>query len=147
MGATLEISRLNVFAHVIDHDDAHGAQFLLSEDPFQVWSVDHSMSLTSVKNPMIAFEEDWSSILIPEIPTHLAQRLLAIEREDVERLARVESYRRLGSARLVPIDPDKGPPGADAWGATRAERDLIWGQIVHIKRLIQEGHLGLFDSP
>ncbi len=139
-----ELARLNVFAFVVDHDDAHDAQFPISFDPFQIWSVDHSMAFTSIESPINWFEEDWSEIRVPAIPSDLARRLTEVRKNHVERLRRIEDYERIGD-RLVPAEPaDIEPSSRRAWGASKNERELIWQRISELQDLLTAGALRRF---
>lgn len=139
-----KLARLNALTYLVDHDDAHAGQFLVSEDPFHVWSVDHSMSLTSVKNPMVVFLEDWSKWKLPSMPRTLAERLRSISRGDIESLRRIESYDAYGP-RLVPRGPGEAVgEGLHPWGTTNAERRLIWRKVQRLLRGLDRGDITTF---
>lgn len=138
-----KLSRVNVLTYVIDHDDAHGGQFLATESPFHLWSIDHSMSLTSIKNPMVLFKEDWSKLIVPAIPRRLAERLSRIDRADVEKLENIEGYEKHGD-RLVSRPHRGGRDEVSSWGATERERGIIWSRIQQLQQALESEELGVF---
>lgn len=139
-----EIARLNVFTFVVDHDDAHQAQFPLIAEPFQVWSVDHSMSLSAIENPLLWFTKDWKQMRVPAIPSDLALRVSSIEEHDVESLAHIESYEKKGD-RLVPIRNSSQGEGIEGWGASKRERQIVWRKIHRLQEMLMSGELGIFE--
>ncbi len=138
-----KLARMNALTFIVEHDDSHGEQFLVSEDPFHVWSIDHSMSLTSTKNPMALFTEDWSKLKVPAFPQDLADKLRAISPSDIEKLEVIETYRRIGE-RLVPRRYEDGLAKFEAWGADQNERRLIQHKIERLVARLEDGSLETF---
>lgn len=155
-----KVARFNVFSFVLSHGDSHRDQFLVPvDDPFHVWSVDHSISLTSLKNPKTLFEEDWSRLLVPAIPAPVAARLRALQRSDIDHLTVIERYQAEGD-RLIPIRAPtaivSAPSEADielVWngrrlevGTTLRERELIWSKLSELQAKLNLGELGEFED-
>lgn len=151
-----KLARLNTVAFVIDHGDAHKGQFLVGSDPFRVYSIDHTVALTSPQNPMVVFHEDWSTWLVPAVPAQLAERILSLEEKHVAGLSVLEVYEKVGG-HLVPSGrPDVGgflPPEQASnfgfrWheghlqvGTKATERALIWARIQKIQEMLRSGRI------
>lgn len=153
-----KVARLNLLTVFVRHGDSHPGQFLVARDPFRVFSVDHSISLTMAENPMVLLREDWSELIVPSIPKSLADRVRTIHREDVDALsvvARLDKHDK-GMVQVSLKDVPRGgdfayqaDEGSVLIGATEAERDLIAEQIEVVKQALSDESLGVFgdDEP
>ncbi len=152
-----KVARLNLITYIIEHGDPSPSQFLVSTEPFHAWSVDHSVSLTSMKNPLALFKEDWSFLLVPRITEKLARRILDLTRRDINQLALLESYRITRHGQIVsqPLSDAsrtlahyESLPGVRfrngrlEIGATQKERRLIWLKIQNLQRQLTSRKLG-----
>jgi hypothetical protein len=105
------ITDLNLLTYLIHHGDAHDKQFLLTKDrpgP-RVYSVDNSITFESIKNPMLFFREDWSTIHVPALSARSIERLERLGGEHFARLYAVESYEKRGTDLIV--TPPQAPVG------------------------------------
>ncbi len=140
-----KLARMNALTFIVEHGDPHGEQFLVQFEPFHVWSVDHSVSMTSVKNPLSYFEEDWSNLIVPSFPRELAEKLRSITAEDISKLATIETYARVDD-RLVPRAYRKGMSKLQPWGATAKERELLESKLRELVTRLDDGSLGVFND-
>ena len=108
------VADLNLLTYLIHHADAHDHQFLVTKDPRspRVYSVDNSIAFQSLKNPMLLFREDWSTLRVPAVSRRSVARLKRLRERDFAALAVIEQHRKVGEV-LVPIAPESliGPPG------------------------------------
>jgi hypothetical protein len=150
------VADLNLITYLIHHGDAHGKQFLVTEQDGEprVYTVDNSVAFESMKNPMMILRgADWSTIQVPSLPRAHVERLRALTRDEWARLAVIEQFRR-EQGRLVPI-PTTGPAGPrDAsmrWVGNELQVGLtdveITGVIERARQLdqqLQQGKFSLF---
>lgn len=150
-----KLARLNMLTFTVAHGDAHAEQFVVNQrGPFQVWSVDHSIALTSLKNPKALFEEDWSNLQVPHVPASLLQRMLAVTRNDVDRLALLMTF-RIDEDRLIRVPNARGEQtlaedfdlrvkgGVVQVGTTLRERDVIWSKFEELRQKVEAGELAV----
>ncbi len=143
------VSALNIITFAAEHGDSHARQFVVAEKPFHVWSVDHSISLTAVKNPMALLREDWSKMKVPQLPADMAARIAQLKRSDIDRLGLIEVLREEGNGLIAEAAPPA--PHEDIAivhknhkvyvGTTMAERDLIWGKVQDLQADLSSGEL------
>ncbi len=136
----LAVARLNLLTYLIDHDDSHEQQFLLSGGPgrLHLYSVDNSMSFDSRTNPELSPAEDWSRIQVPALPEEAIERLRQLQRRDIDALRALEWF-ELRDGMLKPIESpeaDERSGGALAWhgrrlsvGLTDSEIDQVWRRV------------------
>lgn len=128
------VSRTNLLTYVINHGDAHPEQFLLEKAPrgVRTYVVDSSISLRSIKNPMLLFREDWSQIHVPWLPKGPVARLRGLKPEDYARLETVAVLERRGR-QLVDVSAAGSPPASDgsamSWAGARLRIGLTSGEI------------------
>jgi hypothetical protein len=146
-----KLARLNLVAVLIEHGDSHPGQFLAAEEPFRIFSVDHSISLSLIENPMVLLREDWSELIVPALPEALAARVAALSPEDVQRVAIVARLRAAGrglvqvegSGSAVVDSRKKYVPTKNGLlvGTTTAERAVIARQIAKVQSALSRGVL------
>ena len=147
-----KLSRLSLLAVFVNHGDSHPGQFVVAEDPFRMFSIDHSISLSSMRHPMVIFREDLSELILPSIPSALATRVLALEEDDVLDLRVVASLAERGDGltQLAEVPPHvrEATPGeyltvSDGLliGTTDEEREVIWNKIMEVQSALVQGTL------
>jgi len=135
------VAAANLLTYVINHGDAHTEQFLVERGTrgIRAYVVDSSIAFLSIKNPMLLLREDWSNIQVPSLPKSALDRLRALTRDDVQRLATVAEL-HLNDRQLRNVDsPErsrKPREGTMDWdgprlriGLTPAEIDLVQTRI------------------
>jgi len=137
------LAKANLLTYTINHGDAHDEQFLLQSTSrgFRAFVVDNSISLQSIKNPMLLVREDWSQIQVPWLPKETIERLNKLTDDDYASLGNVTELERQG-ARLVPVHAGKGTVKSDgsamAWQGDHLRIGLTANEIDLVKSRIRE---------
>jgi len=147
------VANLNVVTFLIHHADSHAGQFLLTEPPIHVYSVDNSIAFESIKNPLLLVRDDWSRLEVPAIPRDVAEGLTQLEPDALRALHTIERY-ELGSGVLErrPATPDdleahdgvEWTRGVLRIGLTRREVDGVDARIAELARRLVHAELGVF---
>lgn len=133
---------LNLLTFLIDHDDSHNEQFMLtgSGATLRIYSVDNSMSFGTGTNPELSESEDWSRIQVPKLPRDKLDRLARLRREDVEGLATLQELRSV-DGRLLPsplrTNRAQGGTGTLRWRGDRLQIGLDVGEREQLWRRLQ----------
>jgi hypothetical protein len=128
------VGKSNLLTYLINHGDAHEEQFLLESTPrgLRAYVVDNSISLRSIKNPMLLFREDWSQIQVPFLPKEMVGRLRALTPETFAGLGAIAVFERRGNA-LVDVSALGAMPKSDgtamSWHGNRLRIGLTSGEI------------------
>lgn len=88
------VSRLNVFARIIDHRDSHARNVVVDDEdePTRVFLIDNSLAFSGLFNPLVRWlgvDRDWASPIIPAIPTEVRRDLARFDPAALDRLATV----------------------------------------------------------
>jgi len=131
------IADLNLLTYLIRHGDAHDQQFLITKDRQRprVYSVDNSIAFQSIKNPMLLFRQDWSTIQVPAVSKRSVARLQSLSEDEWARLPVIEQYIKRGTA-LVPAPPGEviGPPDNGLrWVGLGLQIGLTEGEIAGVR--------------
>jgi hypothetical protein len=131
------IADLNLLTYLIRHGDAHDQQFLITKDRQRprVYSVDNSIAFQSIKNPMLFFRQDWSTIQVPAVSKRSVARLQSLSEDEWARLAVIEQYVKRGTA-LVQAPPGDviGPPDSGLrWVGLGLQIGLTEGEIAGVR--------------
>lgn len=148
------LARLNLLTYLIDHRDSRDANFLRSTDPDRprVFAVDNGLAFGGFKNPFTIFIGDWSEIRVPALPRAQIERLRAVTRGDLDRLAVVEQYQNR-EGMLVAVPPT-GPLAENEavrasesvvqFGLTRKEIDGVEARLRELLERVDAGEIELF---
>jgi hypothetical protein len=137
------VSNTNLLTYLINHGDAHNAQFLLEQTPggVRAYVVDNSIAFRSIHNPMLLFREDWSKVRVPLLPRRTVERLRALTDEDFARLAIVAELERRGK-QLVSVAPTPVASESDgkamAWAGDHLRIGLTPGEIELVRSRVRD---------
>jgi hypothetical protein len=135
------LANANLLTYAINHGDAHDEQFLLQSTTrgYRTFVVDNSISLRSIKNPMLLFREDWSNIHVPWLPKKSVERLAKLTDGDFAGLGSVTELERRGRDLVTVRASDrqaKSDGSGMSWsgnrlrvGLTKSEIDLVQARI------------------
>lgn len=152
------LANVNLLSYMIRHGDAHPGQFLMLREPAlpRVYSVDNSIALRSVKNPMLLIREDWSLIQVPALPEPQLERLASLTEADFEELLVLQRFERTldGQLRLAERSGATGNPSEPvSWvgrelviGMTPSEIDLVARRVRALVKLYRSGELETFGE-
>jgi hypothetical protein len=149
------VANLNIVTYLVRHGDAHNEQFLLARGPDapHVYVVDNSIAFESIKNPMLLFREDWSTLRVRSLPEKSAARLRQLDQRNVASLAVIEQATAT-SGGLAPSRPEA--PHGDLsegvrWngkelqvGLTRTEIEGVWVRLQNLVRRLESQEIGTF---
>jgi hypothetical protein len=151
------LSNLNLLTYLIDHDDSHEGQFMVTRlgNRLRIYSVDNGMSFDSGTNPNLDESEDWSRIQVPALPGDKVSTLSRLERSDFEALLVVQRF-ALKAGQLTPAPREAHyarSPDALAWrnhnlsvGLSRAEADQLWKRARALVENVQQGKVSIFSD-
>lgn len=129
---------LNLLTYLIDHDDTHAGQFLVTraDERLRIYSVDNSMSFEDRTNPTLDEDEDWSRIQVPSLDSASLDRLRALTDADFEALLVLQQF-ELNSGRLLPVELGPGVRKSTsglAWDGRRLNVGLRRSEVAQLKR-------------
>ena len=146
------LGHLNILTYLINHQDGRANNFLIStvEHRPQLFSIDNGLAFSTVFHNY--FIPHWNRIRVPSLPGKGVERLRAVEREDLDRLAVLaemkgdergvlqnvkpsENWNRLTGARLA--------PGRVQFGLTVSEIDAIEERLAKLLRDVDEGKVAV----
>lgn len=151
------IAHLNLLTYLIDHDDSHRGQFIVTRNAklLRVYSVDHSLSFDAGDNPTLSPSEDWSEFQVPALPDAQLARLASLGQKDFARLRVIGRLQRLGT-RLVPaphLTSEQREARSVAWegdwlniGMTQAELDQIARRLADLQERVRHRSIAVFDA-
>jgi hypothetical protein len=151
------VAHLNLLTYLIDHDDSHRGQFVVTRNAnlLRVYSVDHSLSFDAGANATLSPSEDWSELQVPALPNAPLERLASLGHEDFQRLRVIGQLQRVGS-RLVPaphLRSGQREARSVAWegdwlniGMTQAELDQIARRIADLQQRVREHRVRVFET-
>jgi hypothetical protein len=147
------LANLNLLTYLIDHDDSHENQFLVSESRKspRLYSVDNSMAFETAKNPTL--KQHWSDLRVPALPRDKIERLSALDFEDIRRLSVIEQYENR-AGRLLHVAPSprskklnfgfRWAKGDLEVGLNRKEIDNLWWRIRSLVQLSRHRQVPMF---
>lgn len=127
------VSNGNLLTYLINHGDAHEDQFVLQKSPrgLRAFVVDNSISFGGIKNPVMLFREDWSTIQVPALSAKAIARLQGLTAADFARLGNISELALEGD-ELVPISPSEPMPSdgtAMTWNGSHLRIGLTSSEI------------------
>jgi hypothetical protein len=150
------LANLNVLTYLIDHRDMRSGNALVStnDDDRRVFSIDNGISFSPFwfnwfHPPVYA----WRSLRVPALPRTTVERLRALRRGDLDRLAVVAQLEPddAGILRIAapgaPIDPEEGVRVRGTtvqFGLTDDEIDDLWERIQALIAKVDDGRLTVF---
>jgi len=147
------VAHLNLVAHLIDHGDAHTAQFVLYRDPLHFFLVDNSVAFGVHRNAEMDARQDLSRMIVPALPADTAARLRALRPAELRALAVVDTWQRTPTG-LVRLDghPPLGDPEARVRraddlvqiGLRASELDALLARVAALQRALADGSLQTF---
>ncbi|MFQ5416136.1 MAG: hypothetical protein ACE5FL_03700 [Myxococcota bacterium] len=150
------LAKLNLLTHLIDQRDSRTANFLRSTDPDRprLFSIDNGLAFGGFKNPftLMGFIADWAEIHVPALPRRSVERLRALTRSDLDRLAVVAQFERRDGmlvrvAAGAPRFRDRGvrvEGSTIQLGLTRREIDRIHERLRLLLERVDRGGIELF---
>jgi hypothetical protein len=151
-GYARSLGHLNILTYLINHQDGRANNFLIStvEQRPQLFSIDNGLAFSAVFHNY--FIPHWNRIRVPSLPGKSVERLRAVGREDLGRLAVVaemkgdehgvlqnvkasENWNRLIGARLA--------PGRVQFGLTASEIEAIAERLAKLLRDVDEGKVAV----
>jgi hypothetical protein len=147
------LERLNMLTYLIGHRDPRDANFLVSKDPARprVFAVDNGLAFGGFRNPFTFWYGDWGKIRVPRLPRPAVERLRALTRADLDRLAVIAQYEnRDGVLTDVPAgaplsqdDPVRVSGDVVQLGLTRQEIDALEARVHKLVEQVDAGEIGL----
>jgi hypothetical protein len=140
----------NLLLYLVSNGDTHQDQFvsLRGDTGRRIYCVDFTISLSTYKNPTLSFEEDWSNLHVPLVPSHV-ERLRQISDERLNALAVVERHERSGNRLLRRPATRNTPPHPRAglvWtndelriGITGEELELLRERLKTLVARVERG--------
>jgi hypothetical protein len=127
------VSNANLLTYLIDHGDAHEAQFVLQASPggLRAFVVDNSIAFRSIKNPLLLLRQDWSKLQVPALPPKSVSRLQHLTSSDFARLGNIAEL-ELRDGRLTaaePVEPMPSDGTTMTWNGSRLRIGLTRGEI------------------
>ena len=150
------IAHLNLLTYLIDHDDSHAAQFVVTRHAnlLRLYSVDHSLSFDAGTNPTLSPNEDWSELQVPAVPDDKFARLASLGQPELMRLRVIGRLQRQGT-RLVPaghLRSERREARSVAWegewlniGSTQGEIDQLARRIAALQERVRQHSVALFE--
>jgi len=149
------VAHLNLLTYLIDHDDSHGGQFVVTRhaNRLRVYSVDHSLSFDAGTNSTLSPSEDWSELQVPSLPDDKFVRLASVGQEELMELRVIGRLKRQGT-RLIPAEhlrTEQREARSVAWegewlnvGLTQAELDQLARRIAALQEKVRRHSIALF---
>jgi hypothetical protein len=137
------VAECNLLTFLINHGDAHTEQFLVEQTPYglRAYVVDNSIAFRSIKNPMLLFRQDWSSIQVPWLPPRPIERLRQLTPEDFSRLGTIAVLERR-ERQLVGVPLPNASVENDgssmSWSGSRLRIGLTRGEIELVRTRVRE---------
>lgn len=151
------VAHLNLLTYLIDHDDSHGGQFVVTRhaNRLRLYSVDHSLSFDAGTNSTLSPSEDWSELQVPSLPDDKVVRLASVGQQELMGLRVIGRLQRQGT-RLVPAEhprSEQREARSVAWegewlniGLTQAELDQLARRIAALQERVRRHRVALFDA-
>jgi len=151
------VAHLNLLTYLIDHDDSHSGQFVVTRHAnlLRLYSVDHSLSFDAGANSTLSPSEDWSELQVPAIPDDKVARLASLGQHDLMRLRVIGRLERQGR-RLVPaldLRSEQREARSVAWegeflniGLTQGELDQVARRIAALKERVHHHSVAVFEA-
>jgi hypothetical protein len=146
------LGHLNILTYLINHQDGRANNFLIStvEQKPRLFSIDNGLAFSTVFHNY--FIPNWNRIRVPSLPGKGVERLRAVQREDLDRLAVLaemkgdehdvlqnvkasENWNRLTGARFA--------RGRVQFGLTVSEIDAIEERLAKLLRDVDEGKVAV----
>jgi hypothetical protein len=148
------LSNLNIFTYLIEHQDGREGNFLVSKDDRrQLFAIDNGVSFGQPWPFYNWFVPNWNVLRVPAVRKESVDRLRGIERSDLDSLLVVAQLEPddQGLLRLVPPDPPiDADQGASLRGTTvqfgLTEREIgdVWKRIGALIEDVDSGALPVF---
>lgn len=151
-GYARHLANLNLFTHLVKHNDANIGNVLVSSNPInpRLFAVDNGLAFGRDESDRGVV---WRELRVPRVPAATVERLRQITRADLERTLGVLAEYEIREGRLVPVEKTENLNRGQGvrrkdnrvqFGLTRTEINGVEDRLESLLKRVDSGRLKTF---